>query len=74
MLNASGCAWDVRFVLGGRATIADMSLAGYLFVEAELDVDWHGGFPAIARWLGRLKALPSWAHPYDLLPSRPPAG
>ncbi len=60
------------FVVGERATIADLSLCGYLFFEDELGVDWAGDFPGIARWLDRLRGLPGWAHPYDLLPSRPP--
>jgi glutathione S-transferase len=25
----------------------------------------------IAGWLDRMKALPGWAHPYDLMPGHP---
>ena len=60
------------FVVGERPTIADLSICGYLYFDHELGVDWPGEFPAIGHWLERLRALPGWAHPYDLLPSRPP--
>ena len=30
--------------------------------------------PAIATWLDRVKALPGWAHPYDLMPGHPLPG
>ena len=26
---------------------------------------------AIGAWLGRIKALPGWGHPYDLMPGYP---
>ena len=28
-------------------------------------------YPAIAAWLERMKALPGWKHPYDLMPGYP---
>jgi glutathione S-transferase len=28
-------------------------------------------YPNIAAWLQRMKALPGWAHPYDLMPGHP---
>jgi hypothetical protein len=30
-----------------------------------------GEYKNIAAWLGRIKALPGWAHPYDLMPGHP---
>ena len=60
------------FVVGERPTIADISLCGYLYFDKELGVDWPGEFPAIGHWLERLRLLPGWAKPYDILPSRPP--
>ena len=61
---------DRAFVLGGRPTIADLSLCGYLYFPDEFGVSW-GDFPAIGRWLDRIAALPGWAHPYQLLPGHP---
>jgi len=71
-------AWNVlnahlegrTFVVGTRPTIADLSLCGYLFFDDELAVDW-ARFPHLAAWLARIRALPRWKHPYDLLPGHP---
>jgi glutathione S-transferase len=60
------------FVLGTRPTIADVSLVAYLYYPAEeFGFDIPGGFPAIGRWLDRMKALPGWEHPYKLMPGYP---
>jgi glutathione S-transferase len=60
------------FVLGARPTIADISLVGYLYYPIdEFGFDIAGDHPAIASWLQRIKALPGWAHPYDLMPGYP---
>ncbi len=58
------------FVLGDRPTIADISMVGYLFWPEEWNVDW-ADYPHIGAWLDRVKALPGWAHPYDLMPGHP---
>lgn len=58
------------FVVGERVTIADLSLCGYLFFDDEIGVDWNA-YPGISRWLGRLRALPRWKHPYALMPGHP---
>jgi glutathione S-transferase len=58
------------FVAAAHPTIADLSLCGYLFFDDELDVDWKT-YPNIDAWLARLRALPRWKHPYDLLPGHP---
>lgn len=58
------------FVIGERPTIADISLCGYLFWPEEAGFDW-ADFPAIDAWLGRIKQLPGWQHPYDLMPGHP---
>ncbi|MEM8862013.1 MAG: glutathione S-transferase family protein [Chloroflexota bacterium] len=52
------------FIMGEAITIADFSLSGYLFFadEAEVPVPEH-----VAEWLGRLKQVEGWQHPYDLL-------
>lgn len=60
---------DREFILGDRATIADISCCGYLFWPDELGIDWS--YPAIDRWLGRIRDLPGWVHPYELMPGYP---
>jgi len=60
------------FLLGERPTIADISLAGYLFYPPEeFGFDIGKDHPAIGAWRERIKALPGWAHPYDLMPGHP---
>ncbi len=58
------------FIIGEEMTIADISLCGYLFFDDEIPIDF-GAFPAIKEWLARIKALPGWEHPYDLMPGHP---
>ncbi len=59
------------FVLGEAPTIADFSLAGYMFYPAEeTGYDWAQTHPNIHRWTERLKALPGWADPYVLMPGQ----
>jgi glutathione S-transferase len=60
------------FLLGDAPTIADVSLAGYLYYPPdEFGFDLGKDHPAIAAWRERVKALPGWAHPYDLMPGHP---
>ncbi len=57
------------FMVGNEATIADLSLAGYLFYPvAESGYEVAGRYPAIVSWLKRLRALPGWKDPYEILP------
>ncbi len=58
------------FVIGSRPTIADLSLCGYLFWPEEIGVDWTG-YGNIGGWLERIRALPGWVHPYELMPGHP---
>ena len=58
------------FVAADRPTIADLSLCGYLFFDDEIGVDWND-HPHVRDWLARIRALPGWAHPYDLMPGHP---
>ena len=61
------------FVLGDRPTIADISLCAYLYYPAEeFGFDIAAAHKNIAAWLDRIKSLPGWAHPYDLMPGYPP--
>jgi glutathione S-transferase len=60
------------FVLGARPTIADLSLVAYLYYPAEeFGFDIPAQHKHIAVWLDRIKALPGWKHPYDLMPGHP---
>src|SRR3954470_8845065 len=60
---------DRPFLLGDRCTIADIGCWGRMVFMAE------GGFqiadwPHLEAWAGRLKAMPGFALPYDLIPSK----
>lgn len=57
------------FMVGKAPTIADLSLSGYLFYPTEESgYEFVGRFPHIGAWLDRLRTLPGWASPYDVLP------
>lgn len=57
------------FVVGETPTIADFSLCGYLFYpEEESGYPIAGRFEHIAAWLGRVRRIPGWADPYEILP------
>lgn len=53
------------FIACGRMTIADLSLCGYLFYGEELPFDIS---PRVDAWCQKIRALPGWKHPYDLMP------
>ena len=53
------------FIACGRMTIADLSLCGYLFYGDELPFEIT---PRVKAWSERIRALPQWKHPYDLMP------
>ncbi len=60
------------FMLGERPTIADVSMCGYFYYPAEeFGFDIAKEHPHIGAWLERLKALPGWKHPYELMPGYP---
>ena len=57
------------FIVGSEPTIADMSMCAYLFYpKDEHGYDFPATHPNIARWLDRVRAIPGWRHPYELLP------
>jgi glutathione S-transferase len=57
------------YLVGKAPTIADISLSGYLFYPvAESGYEVAGRFPHIAAWLERLREMPGWTNPYDILP------
>jgi len=59
------------WVVGDAVTIADLSCVGYMFYQDELPVDWDADFPNLVAWRERIRALPGWKHPYDLMPGHP---
>ena len=54
------------FLIPSGVTIADISACGYMFWadQARVDLD---AWPAVQAWLARIRALPGWRAPYDLL-------
>lgn len=59
------------FAVLDRPTIADVSMCGYLYWPEEIGVDWAKDYPNINAWLERIRALPGWVHPYELMPGHP---
>ncbi len=60
------------FLLGSTPTIADVSMTGYLYYPAaEFGLDIAATYKHIGAWLERIKKLPGWKHPYDLMPGHP---
>jgi glutathione S-transferase len=61
-----------QYLVSDKPTIADVSMTAYLFYPAEeYGFDIAKDHPAIGAWLERMKALPGWKHPYDLMPGYP---
>ena len=56
------------FMTGDTVSIADLSICGYLYFEDELGIPLTP-YENVGKWLDRLKTLPGWKHPYDLMPS-----
>ena len=60
------------YLLGSEPSIADVSLTSYFYYPAEeFGFDIAAQHENIAAWLDRIKKLPGWAHPYDLMPGFP---
>lgn len=60
------------FLVGERPTIADISMTGYVYYPVEeFGFDIDKDYPAIGAWKARIKAMPGWAHPNDLMPAKP---
>ena len=62
--------WRRDFVIGDGPTTADFSLCSYLFYDGELGIDL-ADYPEITNWLERIRSLPGWKHPYDLMLGHP---
>jgi glutathione S-transferase len=58
-----------KFMVGDKPTTADFSLAGYVFYPVEEHgYDWAKTHPNIHAWTERLRTLPGWKGPYELMP------
>ena len=55
----------------GRTALGEASSAYLYYPVEEFGFDIAKEHPAIAAWLERMKALPGWAHPYDIMPGYP---
>ncbi|MEJ8473346.1 glutathione S-transferase family protein [Roseibium algae] len=58
------------FAIETKPTTADFSLCSYLYYDGELGIDMSV-YPEITNWLARIRSLPGWKHPYDLMPGHP---
>ena len=58
------------WMAANQPTLADISICGYLFWPDHIGVTWDD-YPGIKPWLARIKELPHWARPEDLLPAAP---
>ncbi len=61
---------DRSFLIGERPTIADLSLAGYVFYGEETGIDRAAAFPNVEAWVGRIADLPRWKPPAELMPAK----
>lgn len=63
---------DRSFMLGERPTIADLSLAGYVFMPEDTGIVLET-FSHMEAWKARLRALSGWKPPHELMPGEAPA-
>lgn len=57
------------FIVGKAPTVADISLCGYLFYPVEESgYEIAGRLPHIQSWRERMRNVPGWASPYEILP------
>jgi glutathione S-transferase len=57
------------FLLGEQPTIADISLSGYVFYPVEESgIDIAAAHSNLGAWIARLRQLPGWGDPYDVMP------
>jgi glutathione S-transferase len=45
-----------------------------MFFVDEFPIDWERDYPSLTAWRERIRALPGWQHPYDLMPGHPIPG
>jgi glutathione S-transferase len=74
-VKTTGICSSRSYIAGDRPTIADLSVVAYLYYPAEeYGFDIAAEHKNIGAWLARIKALPGWKHPYDLMPGHPLPG
>lgn len=57
------------YMVGDAPTIADFSMSAYLFYPAEESgIEVARLYPEIGAWLQRLRSVPGWGDPYEVLP------
>lgn len=56
------------WLVGNRPSIADLSLAGYVFYTEATGIDRAAEFPHVDAWAQRIAGLPGWKGPWDLMP------
>jgi glutathione S-transferase len=54
------------YLLGSEVTVVDIACCAYLFWPEQAGLDL-AEWPRVTRWLERIRLLPGWASPYDLL-------
>jgi glutathione S-transferase len=60
------------YLLGSTPSIADISMTSYLYYPAEeFGFDVAAQYKNVGAWLDRIRTMPRWAHPYDLMPGHP---
>jgi len=57
---------NTRFLLGDTVSVADIACCGYLFWPEQTGLD-YSHWKHVSGWLDRIRAIPGWAHPYELL-------
>jgi glutathione S-transferase len=60
---------DRQWLLGEECTIADIGCFGRMVFMAEGGME-IGRWPNLEAWANRLKAMPGFAPPYDLIPKK----
>ncbi|MEX0970066.1 MAG: glutathione S-transferase [Paracoccaceae bacterium] len=61
------------WMVGTAPSVADLCCSSYLFYPEPFGFE-RADLPHIDAWLTRIKALPNWQHPYDLMPGHPLPG
>lgn len=54
------------FLLGSSISIADIACCGYLFWPEQTGLDFTK-WKHVSAWLERIRSVPGWAHPYQLM-------
>lgn len=56
------------YIIGKRLTVADISMAGYVFYpKEELGFDIGAEYPRMSDWMARVAETPGWREPYAML-------